>query len=433
MKTSVAQIGQNKFKLTVQVPPEDVSKMLDRTYKRLAGEIRVPGFRPGKAPKPIIDQRLGAEFVRSEALKDAIPELFQEAVLESDLDIVSPPSIDVTSFESGGELVFDATVETRPTPELREYVGLKVARPDSAVTDEEVQEQLERLRVRLSPVEVVERPALEGDFTLIDLTTTRDGEVVDDVSAKDLLIELGAGMVVPELDSELAGKSRGDILDVPVTLPERFGDRAGWDVRMQVLVKDVKARKLLPLDDDFAKTASEFDTLEELSSDIRKRIEEIKTQQADAAFRERVVEAFLEHGVSVDLPEGMVEMEVDAMVENLARSLNARGASLRQYLEAENIDFESAKARLRPGAERSITLRLGLDALAAAEGLEATEDDRAKEVELLSQRLGAEPDDLRSRLDQGSNWASVDGDIIRAKALDFLIARAEITTEVQPP
>lgn len=429
VKTSVDEIGKNKVRLSVEVPASDIEPFLARTYKRLAAEIRVPGFRPGKAPRRVIDQRLGKDFVRSEALREALPELVAEALEESKLDVVSPPEIDVTSFDEGADLAFDALVETRPAPELKDYAGLPATRPAVSVGEDEVQDQIERLRVRFASLEVAERPAQEGEFALVDLRTYRHDETIDELTAKDLLLEVGAEMVVPELDAELVGKRKGDILKVTATLPERFGERAGWQVGMQVLVKEIKVRKLPELDDDFATTVSEFDTLDELRADVRERIREAKEQRARSALRESVIESFLASAVDVDLPDGMVVMETDELIRSLARLLAAQGASIEQYMQAEDLDVDALRQRMRPQAERNITLALGLDAVAAAEGLEATDEDRASEVQKIADRVGQSPEDVRSAIDEGGDWGSVDGDIIRSKALDLLVERADVTEE----
>ncbi len=430
MNASVEQISQNRYKLSIEVPASDVAKYLDRTYRRLAKEVRVPGFRPGKAPRPVIDQRLGRDFVRGEVLRDALPELYAQALEEVDLDVVAPPELEVTSFEEA--LSFEAIVDTRPTPELKRWEGLEVARPPTEVTDEEISEQIEKLRVRFATLEVVERPLAEGDFALVDLTTYRHDENIDELTAKDLLVEIGAEMIVPELDKELEGKRKGDILKVTATLPERFGERAGWQVGMQVLVKEAKARKLPALDDELAKTVSEFDTLTELEADLRAKLEEMKTSEADNLLRERVIEAFIEHGVDIDIPEGMIHLEVDGLIEAFARMLGAQGVTIEQYMEHQNIDVDALRQRFHEQAERNIALRLGLDALAEREGLEATPQERDKELERLAERFGREVDEIREAVASDEDWGRVDGDIIRAKALDLLVERAEITTEDEP-
>ncbi len=429
MNTTIEEVGKNKVRLTVEVPKADVEKVLGRTYRRLAGEIKVPGFRPGKAPRSVIDQRLGKDFVRNEALRDMLPDLYAEAVRDTDLDVVAPPSIDVKNFEDDQDLTFEATVETRPTPELKEYSGLAVTKPKVEVTDADLDEQLESLRVRFATLEVTGRPLQKGDFALIDLTTYRHDETIDELTAKDLLIEVGAEMVVPELDAELEGKRKGDILKVTATLPERFGDRAGWQVGMQVLVKETKARKLPALDGEFAKTVSEFDSLDDLKGDIRTRLTELAQAQAEAKLRENVLDAFKETGVEVDLPEGMVELEIDGLITSLAQLLAAQGLSIDRYMEANKLDVDALRHQFREQAERNLIVRLGLDAVAVKEGLEASEEDRQKEVERLASRAGREADEVQELIDDRNDWESVDGDILRAKALDILVERAEITEQ----
>ena len=432
MKTQIEEVSKNKVKLTVEVPTAEVEKLLSNTYRRLAGQVKVPGFRPGKAPRAVIDQRLGKDFVRSEALKDILPDFYAEAVRDSDLDVVSPPSIDVTSFEDGTDLTFEATVETRPTAELGDYAGLKVTKPPADATDDEVNEQIDRLQVRFASLEVIERPLASGDFAQIDLTTKRHDETIEQLTGKDLLFEVGAEMVTPELDTELVGKKKGDILKVNCTLSERFGEQAGWQVSMSVLVKETKARKLPALDDEFAKTVSEFDTLDELRTDIRTRLQEMKESQATNRLRENTLEVFVKEGVEIELPEGMVEYEVDGLVTSLAQLLSAQGLSLKAYMDAQELDADALRGQFREQAENNLKARLGLDAVAEKEALTATDEDRAQEVERLAKRTGRPADDVRRSIDDGEAWKSVDGDILRAKALDLLVERADVTVAEEP-
>ncbi len=426
MKTSAEEIGKNKVKLTIEVPGEDVDKLLGRTYKRLAQQVKVPGFRPGKAPRSVIDQRLGKDYVRSEALRDGLPELYAEAVRDTDLDVVAPPEIDVKTFEAGQDMTFEATVETRPTPELKEYSNLEASKPRVEVTDAEIDEQIDRLRTRFATLEPTERPLQKEDFASIDLTTYRHDQTIDELTAKDLLIEVGSEMVVPELDAELEGKRKGDILKLTATLSERFGERAGWQVGMQVLVKDTKMRKLPALDDELAKTVSEFDTLAELRDDIRTRLTEMKEAQAVNALRESVLESFVEKGLEVDLPHGMIDVEVDNLVTGLAQLLAAQGIPIDRYMEAQNLDADALRARFHEQAERNLKTRLGLDAVVAAEGLEVSDDEREHEVEHMAQRTGRTPDEIKEIIEERDDWNSVDGDILRAKALDLLVERADV-------
>ena len=234
-------------------------------------------------------------------------------------------------------------------------------------------------------------------------------------------------MIVAELDTELEAKRKGDILKVTATLPERFGERAGWQVGMQVLVKETKTRKLPALDDEFAKTSSEFDTLDELRADIRSRLEEAHASQADVRLRESVLEAFAEQGVEVDLPDGMVEMEIDNLLTGLVQLLAAQNVGLDRYMQANDLDADALRGQFREQAERNLTMRLGLDAVAEAEGLEVTPEERDAEIERLAGRAGRTPEDVRQIVEEREDWKSVDGDILRAKALDLLVERADVT------
>ena len=433
MKTQVDEVGKNKVKLTVEVPQADVEKVVSQTYRRLAAQVKVPGFRPGKAPRAVIDQRLGRDFVRSEALKDILPDFYAQAVQSEDIDVVAPPDIDVTTFEDGSDLTFEAVVETRPDAVLKEYGGLKATKPPAVVSDADVDEQIERLRERFATLEVSDRPLQNGDYAQIDLTTYRHDEIVDALTFKDQVIEIGPEVFVPELDAELVGKRRGDILKVTTTLPERFGEHAGWQVGMQVLVKETKTKKLPALDDEFAKTVSEFEALDELRTDIRTRLEQVVQAQAEQALKQNVLDAFVNDGVDIDLPEGMVALEVDGQVSNLAQLLAAQGATLRQYMDAQNLDADALRNQFREQAERSLSARLGLDAVARAESIEVTDADREAELERLASRTGRTADDLRKLIDERDDWKSVDGDILRAKALDLLVERADVTVKDEPP
>jgi trigger factor len=432
MQTSIEEIGKNKVRLTIEVPTADVEKVLSKTYKRLAGEVRVPGFRPGKAPRQVIDQRLGKDFVRNEALKDLLPELYAEAVKTEDIDVVAPPEIDVKTFEDGQDLTFEAVVETRPEPTLKEYAGLEGKKPKVDVTDEDVDSQIGNLQTRFASLEVAERPIQEGDFAQIDLTTSRHAQTIDELTAKDLLIEVGAGMVVPELDTELLGKRKGDILKVNATLPEHFGDRAGWQVTMTILVKETKTRKLPALDDEFAKTVSEFDTLDDLRGDIRNRLEEMAESQSSNRLRESVLEAFAEGAVDVDLPSGMVDMEVDGLITQMAQVLASQGIPLNRYMEAQNLDADALRNQFREQAEMNLKMRLGLDAVARVEELSVSDEERSEEIERLATRAGRAADDVRKSIEDGEAWKSVDGDILRSKALDLLVERADVTVTDEP-
>src|SRR5437867_1690301 len=264
MPTTIEETDRHKVKLTVEVPPDRIGKDLDAAYRRVAQQVKVPGFRKGKAPRKVIDAQVGRNAVVAEFLEEAVPVYYREAVREHELAPIADPDIDFGGVEEGKPFVFTATVEIRPRLQLEEsdYKGVKVERPPTEVTDREVDELLDRLRERFAELDPVSRPARPGDYVVIDLRATVHGEEVPEASRPDYLYEVGSGEFVEKLDQELEGKRAGEILKFNATLPERFGERAGQEVSFQVLVKEVKAKRLPKADDEFAKTASEFDTLD---------------------------------------------------------------------------------------------------------------------------------------------------------------------------
>jgi trigger factor len=432
MQTTVEETAPHVVKLTVEVPADEFGRDLDRTYRAIANQIKVPGFRKGKVPKQIIDTQVGRDAILEEFVSSSVPAYFRRAVTDEDLAPITDPEIDVQQLEPGKPLIFSATVEVRPRLSFEEsdYTGITVTKPSIEVTEADIDDWIERLRERFSELEPVGRPVQQGDFVTVDLTVTKGGEKVQQASREDYLYFVGSGEVGDKLDVELAGAKPGAILKVSDALPERFGDELGGAaVEITVLVKDVKTRRLPDVDDEFAKTVSEFDTLSELQADLRERLEQAAEQQAEAALRERVIEAFVEHAVEVELPEGMVALEVDGLIESMARMLGARGVSLEQYLEHENIDLDALRQRFREQAERNLVLRLGLDEVGRAERIEVTEQHRTEHIEQLAARVGQDAQELQRMIAERGDWESVDGDIIRAKALDLLVERANVVTE----
>ncbi|MDQ3877402.1 MAG: trigger factor, partial [Actinomycetota bacterium] len=289
VQTSSERVGKYRVKLRVEVAEGALGPALSAAYRRWAKEIKVPGFRKGKVPRQLIDARVGPEVVREEALKDALPGFYREAVTAEDLQPIAPPEIEVLEFESGNPLVFEATVDLRPEIDIPELSTLTVDAPDADVGDEDIAEQLERLRDRFAELETVSREARRGDYVLIDLNGYRHDQPVEGASAPDLLYEVGSRTGPPKLDDELEGNRAGAILRFNDAAP----DDAEGEISFTVLVKEVKAKKLPALDDEFAKTAGEFDTLDELKEDLRGRLKEVKAASAADELRARALDALL--------------------------------------------------------------------------------------------------------------------------------------------
>ena len=321
MQTTVETTEPHTVKLTIEVPEDEFGKDLDRTYRAIANQIKIPGFRKGKVPKQIIDTQIGQDAIFEEFVNSSVPAYFRKAVADEDLAPITDPDIDVQQLEPGKPFVFSATVEVRPRLSFEEsdYTGIGVTKPPVEVTEQEIDEWIERLRERFSELEPVGRPVQQGDFVTVDLTVTKGGEKVEQASREDYLYFVGSGEVGEKLDVELVGAKPGAILKVSDALPERFGEELGGAaVHITVLMKDVKTRRLPEIDDDFAKTASEFDTIQQLRDDLRERLTEVKEREATAAVRDLVLEAMIDK-VDVDLPESLIDEETDHRIHHARR------------------------------------------------------------------------------------------------------------------
>lgn len=429
MKTTRTQESPSKVRLQVEASAEEVAPALDRAFRELAGEVKVPGFRKGKVPRRILEARLQPAAIRDAAIREVVPAILLEAVKAENLVPVAPPSIEVSAYEVGGGIAFDATVEVRPDIHLPDLSSLSVARPSTAVTDEEVEGQIDRLRERFATLETVQRPAEPGDFALVQLRTYVHDRTVEEASASDLLYEIGSGRFSPDLDRELAGKRAGDILKFNTTLPEGFtGEFAGKEVTMQALVKEVRRKVLPEAGDDFARSASEFETLDELRADLRVRIEQVKARRADLEVRGRLLVQLVDLA-GVEPPESLVRHEMALGAGEFGERLRKAGVTFDAYLQASGETADTLESDLRTRAERSVKARLVLDDVVKREEIAVTDEEMERELLLHAQEVGVEPGELRRRLQRSERLVAVAGDILRRKALDLVVGRAEIRTE----
>lgn len=430
MKTTVTQEGPTKVRISVEATPDEVAPAVDRAFERLAGEVKVPGFRKGKVPRKVLEARLGADQIREASLQEAVPLLWRQAMTENDVSPISLPDIEVRSYDDQG-LSFDALFEVRPEINLPDFAAISVERPDAEVTDAEIEEQLARLQDRFATLETIARPSQRGDFTLIDLKGYVHDKEVPEASATDLLYEVGTERFVPELDRELEGKRQGDILKFNASLPDSYpGEFAGKEISFQVLVKEVRQKNVPALDDEFAKSASEFDTLDELRADLKTRIGELKRVSADSEVRNRLLEKVIAEA-SVPVPEAMANDELSFRVARFSDQLRSAGVSVDQFLERTGQTEEQITDDLRAQSERNVAAQLILDEVGKREELEATEEDLQGELLAHAQALQKDPDELRKELVSKGRLGALAADIIRRKALDLIVERADIKTETQ--
>jgi trigger factor len=432
METTLEDIAKHRVKLSVQVSPEEARPVLDVAYQHLGGAVNVPGFRKGKVPRPVIDAQLGPGAVLKEFLEHALPEFYARAVQEHELAPIGEPEFDDldTADVQGKGLSFTATVDVRPRLEFEDsdYKGIPLERPSPEVSDADVDEHLERLRERFAELEVVGHPARRGDFVVADIRAYVHEQEVEEASGQDVLYEVGNEALVPEVDKEMEGSRRGDILKAHATLPERFGERAGQEVSFQILVKEVKAKRLPALDDEFARTASEFDTLEELREDIRSKLAGLKEGQADAAVRDRALQALVDR-VDVDLPDRLIDAETESRVQGARDRAERQGVTLEQVLEASDVDELQFRSDARAHAIRAVKADLALEAVARAERLEVTREELDQAIDALAGSLSRSAKEIRRSLEATGQITSLAGDIIRDKALDVVVKNAKLADE----
>lgn len=432
METTVEPLEGNKVRLHVAVTDEEFDHAIDSAFRKLARQVRIPGFRPGKAPRRILEARLGADVAREQALQDALPGYYAEAVETRGLDTIAPPEIDITAGADEGPVEFDAVVEVRPVIDLKDYDALRVDVEAPDVSDETVDAQVDSLRERFADLEDSARPLQDGDFGSIDIKGYVHDDVIDALSATDLLYEVGSGLVVDELDTELRGKRPGDILKFTAALPERFGERAGEEIAFQVLVKEAKQKVLPEATDEWASEASEFDTIAELRDDIRRRLELFARIQARAAVREKVLDAVADK-VDLEVPDVLVREEMERRLHDFMHRLEHQGLTIPQYLEATGQAQETFLAGLRDGSTRAVKADLALRAVVAQEAVQVSDDEVDAEIATIAEQMGQKPDKVRRDLDRRGALDALRSEIARGKALQFLIDHATAVDEEGRP
>jgi trigger factor len=423
MKSAVETLGPTRVKLTVEVPFDELKPSMDAAYRKIGQQVRVKGFRPGKVPPRILDQYVGRAAVLEEAVNEALPRLYGEAVRENNLDILGHPDIEVTNFADGDQLAFTAEVDVRPEIELPDYEGLEVTVDAAEVSDERLDEQLGNLRERFATLKSVERAAQLGDFVSIDLSATIDGEPVEDATANNLSYEVGSDSLVQGLDDAIVGLAAGESKEFATQL--RSGDHGGENAQATVTVRTVKEKDVPALDDDFAQTASEFDTLDELRADISGRLERVGKLQQGVQARDRVLEALLEK-VDVPMPEHVLGDEVDYRKQSMEQQLQAAGMTKEQYAEFEGKSVEELDAEIEDGAKEAIKAQFVLDAIARKEELTVSEAELTDTILRRAQQSGMRADQYAQQVVNSGQLGALMSEVLRGKALALALEHAKI-------
>ncbi len=424
MKSTVEKLSPTRVRINVEVPFAELQPDFDRAYKQLAKQVRLPGFRPGKAPAKLLEARLGRGAVLEQVVNDALPGRYTEAVTATEVRPLGQPDIEITKIEDGEELVFTAEVDVRPDIELPDLSELKISVDPIEVTDDDVETELESLRARFGTLKGVERPAQEGDFVSIDLSATVDGEDLPEASTEGLSHEVGSGQLIDGLDEAIVGLTEGESKTFTTKLVA--GEHAGQEAEVTVTVKSIKERELPEADDEFAQLASEFDTIEELKANLTEQVERVKRIHQAESIRDNALELLLEK-IEVPLPEAIVQAQVDETVHNAIHGLDHDEAKFAEALEAQGSSREQFDTETREAAEKAVKTQLLMDAIADDLDIQVGQNDLTERLVLMSRQYGIEPAQLLQVLQQNNQLPAMFADVRRGLTVAAVVEAATVT------
>ncbi|HET7358062.1 MAG TPA: trigger factor [Nocardioidaceae bacterium] len=424
MKSAVETLSPTRAKLTVEVPFEELKPSLDAAYKKIAKQINVPGFRRGKVPPMVIDRQVGRPAVLDEAINEALPKLYVDALQANELQPLDQPQIDITRLDDNDTLEFTAEVDVRPEITVPDYEGLEVSVEDVEVTDEDVEEQLRNLRERFATLREVDRPAADRDFVVIDLLARKDGEPVEGAEVTGMSYQVGTEGLVDGIDEALLGMSAGE----EKTFTSRLvgGDQMGNEVDVEVKVSAVKEQDLPEVDDEFAQTASEFDTIDELRADIRTRLERGKRLEQAASARDAVLERLLEL-VEIPLPDAMVEAEINARRENIEQQLEYAGISMQAYLDSEEQTIDEFEADLEKRVRDAVAAQFLLEEVARNSEIGVDQQELTDHIFRRAQQSGQDPNEFARHMVEHNHIPEMVSEVVRGKALAGIVEAAKVS------
>ncbi len=414
--------------LTVTVDSKRVDEALDKAFQKVVKQVNVPGFRKGKVPRPIFEQRFGVEALFQDALDILLPEAYSEAVEEAGIDPVDQPEIDLDDMAKGEPLTFRATVTVKPEVDLGDYKGLEVEKTETEVTEDEVNEEISRLQNEHAELSVVEDGEVqEGDTVVMDFEGFVDGEAFEGGQAENHSLEIGSGQFIPGFEEKLIGAKPGAETEVEVEFPEEYHaeELAGKPATFKVKVHDVKRKELPELDDEFAKDVDDsYETFDDLKSGVRKRLEDQKQQEADMSMKDTLVEKATENA-SIDVPQAMVDTEVDRMLQEFGQRLQSQGMSLDMYYQFAQTDEEGMKEQFKEDAEKRVRMNMTLEAISNEESIEATEEDVDQELEKMAETYQRPVDEIKQLLAMQGGTDVLKDDLKVRKAIDFLVENSK--------
>ena len=426
MSVQVEKLENNMAKLTIEVAPEELEKAIEGAYQKNKSKISVPGFRKGKVPRQMIERMYGKEVFYEDAVNALIPEAYEKAVDECEEEIVSSPKIEVEQVEAGKPFIFTAEVALKPEVKLGKYKGVKVEKADTEVTDEEVDKEIDKEREsNARNIDVTDRAVKDGDIVTLDFEGFVDGTAFEGGKGENYPLTIGSGTFIPGFEEQLVGAEIGKETEVNVTFPEDYQaeDLKGKAAVFKCTVKEIKEKELPTLDDEFASEVSEFETLAEYKADIRGRLEERKAKAAREAKEAAVIEEIIKDS-DMEIPEAMIETQQRQMIDEFAQRIQMQGLTLEQYFQFTGASYDQMIEQVKPQAEKRIQSRLVLEAVAAAEKIEATEEDYEEELKSMAEAYQMEVDKVKELLPEKS-VQQIKEDIAVKKAAEFVVDNAK--------
>ncbi len=423
MEATVEPLENNRVKLHIAVPAPEFESAIDTAFRKIAREVRLPGFRPGKAPRKVLEARVGSDAGRKQALQDSLGTYYMDAVSAHDVDVIASPEITITAGEEEGDVEFDAVVEVRPQVSITGYDALRVTLPYQPVDDTAVDAEVNRIRDQFAALVDSDRPLALEDYAKIDVTTTIDGEEVSGLSVQDFSYPVGSAMVVSELDENLRGLKTGEIVQFDAVLPERFGEQAGRTAHFRVFVKGTQEKQVPDLTDEWVDENTEYDDVESMRVEVRRRVDLLARAQANMAMRDAVlVEAA--GLVPVPAPETLVDQEMRNRLGDMQERLAQQGVSLDQYVAATGQEPQAFLDSVREQAEQAVLADLALRAVVAQEEIEASDAEVDEEIARVATRMGQKVEKVRRDLARADMLEAVRSDLAKGNALQFLVDHA---------
>lgn len=431
MKTEVEKLEGNKVKLKVEVPSKVLDRALKDTYRDLAKRLYVPGFRKGKVPAKVIDAQVGKETVIGRAAETIINARYPEAIVRSGVDPVEQPQVEVVQAEPGKDLIFEADIEVKPDAKLGTYKGVSATVPDADVSEEELDQQLDILRQRFARLDVVDgRPVEQGDHVLVDYEGTLNGQPFDGSSSQDYMVEVGSGVLLKDLEEGIVGMKKGENRTISAKFPEDFRNEAiaGKDAEFEVTVKEIKTKILPEVDDEFVSEMTEHDTHADLMEDLSRKLGVMKQAQTKMRAETAVLKALTDEA-EVDIPEKLVDVELDTMMREMEESLKRQGATVEEYLKVTKSTMEKVREEFKTEAEARIKRELAIIAVAKAENLEVPQEEITAEIVEIAQAVGKPLAEVQQQIAQKGTLPELHASLLRRKTLDWICLNANVETE----